>query len=106
MKGYLLLGSELAALATNIGAFVAAERLRGADGFYAPSDAKTARRLRTVQYVSLGVLGALLIYGVLDAVLNFEPEEQRIEVGPCKAPSAIEGAPGLVHYSMCVGFSQ
>lgn len=103
-KGILLLSTELAALATNIGTYVAAERLRASDGFYAPSDASKARALRTAQYVSLGVLAGLVVYGVVDAFLNFKPEERRVQVGPCAAPVGRSGA--LTHGLICVSFKK
>lgn len=95
VKGALFLTGEVLALGTNVGSYVAAERLRGADGFYSASSARTARTLRVVQYASLGVLAGLAIWGVLDAALHLETETRSVEMVPCPAaPAAGEGARG------------
>ncbi len=94
VKGALFLTGQALALGANVGFFVAAERLRGADGFYSASDARTARRLRVAQYASLGVLAGLAVWGVLDAVLNLQPEERALELVPCPEVPAPEGGEG------------
>lgn len=90
VKGALFLSGEILALGANVGSYVVAERLRGADGFYSPSNARTARTLRIVQYTSLGVLAGLMVWGVLDAALNIRTEDRSIEMVPC-APLAPPG---------------
>ncbi len=101
VKGALFLTGEVLALGTNIGSYVAAERLRGADGFYTASSARTARTLRLVQYASLGVLAGLALWGVLDATLHLETEERSVEMVPCPAappPGGREGTVGPVSW--------
>lgn len=97
LKGSLFLAGEVLALGANVGSYVAAERLRGADGYYSASSAKTARTLRVVQYASLGVLAGLAIWGVLDAALNLKSEERFVEMVPCHVeppPGRREGSTG------------
>lgn len=99
VKGALFLTGEVLALGVNVGSYVAAERLRGADGFYSSSAARTAQNLRVVQYASLGVLAGLVVLGVLDAALNVRTEERFVEMAPCPAvppPGGGEGASGPV----------
>ncbi len=101
VKGALFLTGEVLALGTNVGSYVAAERLRGADGFYSASSARTARTLRVVQYASLGVLAGLAIWGVLDATLHLETEARSVEMVPCPAappPGGGEGPGGPVSW--------
>lgn len=83
VKGSLVLVLEVLTLGGNIASFVAQERLKGADGFYSPEDARVARRLRIAQYASLGAFVALLIYGTVDAALTMKREEKKIEFVPC-----------------------
>lgn len=95
VKGALFLTGEVLALGTNVGSYVAAERLRGADGFYSASSARTARTLRVVQYASLGVLAGLVLWGVLDATLHLETEARSFEMVPCSAAPPPGGGEGL-----------
>lgn len=111
MEGALFLTGELLALGTNIGSFVAADQLRGSDGLYSASNARVARRLQIVQYVSLGVLVGLAVWGVVDATLKLKKEERSIEMVPCPSPPVEkDGAPGAAPTartgaSMCVRFN-
>lgn len=95
VKGALFLTGETLALGTNIASYFAAERLRGSDGFYSPAERRTAEKLRIVQYASLGFLVALALWDILDANLNFEPEERHIEMVPCPTPMP-SGPPGAM----------
>jgi len=110
LKGALFLGSEVLTLGVNIGTYVAADRLRGDDGLYTASNAKTARRLQIVQYVSLGVLVGLAVWGIVDASLGLERETRSIEMVPCPVPGTGDpesgpGAPSAdVGASLCLGF--
>ncbi|NOZ02663.1 MAG: hypothetical protein GXP54_12350 [Deltaproteobacteria bacterium] len=103
MEGALFLTGEALALATNIGSYVAADRLRGADGLYSPSNARVAKRLRIVQYVSLGVLVGLAVWGVVDASLKLKKEERSVEMVPCPAPRQPQAGAGT---SLCVRFNR
>jgi len=111
MEGAMFLTGELLALGTNIGSFVAADQLRGSDGLYSASNARVARRLQIVQYVSLGVLVGLAVWGVVDASLKLKKEERSIEMVPCPAPPVEkDGSPGAAPTartgaSMCVRFN-
>jgi len=88
VKGGLFLGGELLTLGLNIGAYVAAEALRGDDGLYSPANASRARSLRYVQYASLGAFVALVVWGVIDSTVRFQPEEKQIHLVPCPGPKA------------------
>ena len=112
MEGALFLTGEILALGTNIGSYVAADRLRGSDGLYSPSNARIAKRLQIVQYVSLGVLVGLAVWGVVDASLKLQKEERSIEMVPCPVPPvpdegeagmSLSAGPGGA--SMCVRFN-
>lgn len=91
VKGALILSGEVLALGTNVGAFIAIERLRGADGLYSKEDARQARRLRIVQYASLGAFLGLVVLGIVDGALNFVGEERSVEVVPCPEPQGSLG---------------
>ncbi len=86
VKGVLFLTGETLALGANIGTYVAAERLRGADGLYSRVDADRARTLRIIQYSALGAFVGLAVWGIVDAALGFQPEQRSVKVGPCPAP--------------------
>lgn len=99
-KGGLFLAGQVLTLGTNIGAYAAIESLRGDDGLFSHRDAVTARRLRIVQYVSLGAFGALAIWGIVDAFMNFEPEQRTIRVVPCPV---IDGSgAALDGFAVCI----
>jgi hypothetical protein len=101
-KGALFLTGQVLTLGMNIGAFAGIESLRGDDGLFSPADAVTARRLRIVQYVGLGAFGALAIWGIVDAFLNFQAEDRTIRVVPCpvlEGPNA-----SLDGFAVCVNW--
>jgi tetratricopeptide (TPR) repeat protein len=85
VKGTLFLTSEIVALGINIAAYFVSDSLKGPDGAYSPGSAKLAREWRVAQYVSLGVLAALMIGGTVDAALNYE-EYTTIAVEPDEQP--------------------
>jgi hypothetical protein len=93
-KGSLFLTGEVVALGLNIGAWGAAESLRGSDGLYSSSDADLARKLRIVQYVALGTFVALAVWDVVDSALHFVPEDTSVQVVPCPPPPSKD--PGAV----------
>lgn len=92
-KGALFLTGELVFLGLNIGAWAGAESLRGDDGFYSAADAVTAKKLRIVQYVSLGAFVGLAIWGIADAFKDFVPEKRNLKVIPCPTGQSRSGAP-------------
>jgi len=102
-RGALFLTGQVLTLGTNIGAYAAIESMRGNDGLFSKGDATTARRLRIAQYVSLGAFGALAIWGIVDAFLNFEPETRTIRVVPCPV---LDGAGASTNggFAVCVNW--
>ncbi|MBM4396951.1 MAG: hypothetical protein FJ087_14835 [Deltaproteobacteria bacterium] len=106
VKGGLFLSGQLLALGMNIGGFLGTEALRGSDGMYSPADAARARDLRYVQYVGLGALAALVVWGVIDSAVRFRPEDTTFQVVPCppaRGPGDGPAAPGSP-VSMCVRY--
>lgn len=101
-KGALFLTGQVLTLGMNIGAYAAIESLRGGDGRYSRGDAVTARRLQVVQYVGLGTFGALAIWGIVDAFMNFQAERRTIRVVPCPvldgAGAALDGVAVCAHW--------
>ena len=81
VKGTLFLTGQAIALSLNITGYWIAENLEGEDGYYSKADARTAKNWRIVQYASLGVLGALVIGGIVDALLDHR-EFEKIEMKP------------------------
>lgn len=69
-KGALFLSSEVLTLGFNIAGYFATLGLQSGDGYYSTGNAERAREWRIVQYVSLGALAALMVGGIIDAVLN------------------------------------
>lgn len=69
-KGALFLSSEVLTLGFNIAGYFATLGLQSGDGYYSAGNAERAREWRIVQYVSLGALAALMVGGIIDAVLN------------------------------------
>ena len=61
----------------NIVSYSMVESLRGPTGTYTVEDAENARVFQTMQYVSLGVFGALLVWGIVDAVVKYESSTVR-----------------------------
>lgn len=96
VKGALFLTGELLTLGLNIGSYIAAESLRGSDGFYSTSDAEVARRLVIVQYVSLGVFAGLVLWDIVDSAMHFIPEESKVRVVPCTAPAGAADVSGAL----------
>jgi len=102
-KGALFLTGEVLTLSLNIASWVSIESLRGDDGYFAPKDAATARDLRIVQYVGLGTFGALAIWGIVDAFLDFRPEVKSLKIVPC--PTApVPGAGIVPGVAVCARF--
>lgn len=90
-KGAGFLSSQVVGLGLNIGAFVAVEAMRGNDGMFSASQAHKARILRYVQYAGLGVFVASAVWGILDAIHDFKPQEvrTRVIVTPCPTGAAV-----------------
>jgi hypothetical protein len=97
-KGVFFLSAQAGMLATNLVSYALVESRRRPDGRFAPGDESWARGLRVVQIVSLSAFGALVVWGVVDAFLEFRPEvvTERIlssppgsePVSPVRAPPA------------------
>ncbi len=73
VKGTLFLVGQTVALALNVSGYFMSISLEGSDGLYSKGDSNTARNWRIVQYSALGALSALVIGGVVDALVNYEP---------------------------------
>ena len=107
-KGALFLTGEAIGLGLNIGAWAAAEALRGANGYYSADDATRARNLRVVQYAGLGLLVGLMVWDVVDSALNFVPEDRKVDLVPCPPPPGrgLNGATSRdVSGSLCLRFN-
>jgi hypothetical protein len=89
-KGIAFAVVEGAALITNISSYWALIGLANEDGRYSDEDITLARGLRVTQYVSLAILAASFIYGVIDANIYFEPST----LGPYKQIRQEEVVPG------------
>ena len=72
--GVFFLVFEALALGTNIFSYSMVESLRGETGYYTPENAEIARTFQNSQYISLGVFGALVLWGIIDAMINYEGE--------------------------------
>lgn len=73
-KAAFFLSAELAMLATNLVTYGAVESLRRADGRFDARDEGLAKNLRIVQIVSLSAFGALVVWGIVDALVEYRPE--------------------------------
>lgn len=106
-KGVLFMTGQAITLGTNIGAYLAIEYMRKADGRFSQDDAKKARTLRIVQYAGLGAFAALMVIGIIDSQVNFKQEEKMIKVGPCPSPPSTgkEGSGlGISSGDLCISF--
>jgi hypothetical protein len=95
-KGIFFLSAQTAMLATNLVSYAAVESRRRPDGRFAPGDESWARNLRVVQIVSLSTLGALVVWGVVDALLEYRPEvvtERILPAPPGSEPKSPTGVP-------------
>lgn len=72
-KGALFLSGQLLALGINVTAYFVSLNLESYDGYYSAGNSERAKQWRIVQYTSLGVLVALMVGGVIDAVIHHEP---------------------------------
>lgn len=78
IKGTLFLTGEIAMLGVNISSYLVSANLDGDDGYYSKDNAKAAKNWRIAQYVSLGVFTALVVGGIIDAVLNYREYKEKI----------------------------
>jgi tetratricopeptide (TPR) repeat protein len=88
-KAAFFLSSEAATLAANLITYAAAESLRLSNGRFNARDAGTASNLRYAQVATLGGFGALVIAGIIDALVDYRPTivtEERIERAPGEPP--------------------
>lgn len=77
-KFWLFCGIETAALAVNVTSFTVVESLRGSDGLYTPENRQRAEGWQTAQLVSVTVLGVVMVVGIIDAIVFYEPEKVRL----------------------------
>jgi hypothetical protein len=77
-KGIVFLTLESLALATNIASYFVIDSLQEKDGFISPGNIDRAREFEIVLYSSLGVFGALVIGGLVDALVCFEPRDETL----------------------------
>jgi hypothetical protein len=92
-KGIFFLASELAMLTTNLVTYAVAESRRLPDGRFNAADESSVRGLRVAQIVSLATLGALVVGGIVDAFVEWQPEVVTEERTPLPAPPATPPAP-------------
>jgi tetratricopeptide (TPR) repeat protein len=97
-KAAFFLSAQVATLATNLITYAIAESKRLPDGRFDPRDEGLARNLRAAQIVSLSAFGALVAWGIVDAVLEYRAEvvrERRVEGGTGSgAPARTARPPG------------
>ncbi|MEZ4466776.1 MAG: hypothetical protein R3F60_29920 [bacterium] len=88
LLGGLFLGSELVAVALSATFVIAIENLRQADGRFTSQDVEQARSLQTAQLVSGGIAAALMVGGVVHALVTFrdEIEVKRTTIQPTVRP--------------------
>ncbi|NOZ85668.1 MAG: tetratricopeptide repeat protein [Deltaproteobacteria bacterium] len=79
-KGFAVLGGETALLALNIISYHVIVGLKNPDGTIPSRDMELAKGMRVTQMASLGALLVLIVYGVVDAWINFKPYE--VELSP------------------------
>ena len=75
VKGYVLLGTEGAALVTNLVTFYARKTMETSPNHYWKRDVVLANRLQDAQLVAFWVFVGAALYGIVDAVWNFSPKE-------------------------------
>ncbi|MCA9525404.1 MAG: hypothetical protein KC549_03795 [Myxococcales bacterium] len=102
LLGGLFLGSELVAVALSATFLIASESLRQPDGLFTPQDVDQARSLRTAQLVSGGVAAALMVGGVVHALVTFRDE---IEVKRTTIQPTVRPVVGPTGGGLGVGFS-
>lgn len=78
-KGAALLVGQVLSLGANIASYVAIEALRGSDGRFAAADVTRAKGLQVVQLSSVAVFGSLVLFGVIDAFVRFNPARTTFE---------------------------
>ena len=75
VKGALFAGGQIAGLAIHAVGFFQIESLRQPSGKFKQSDLQSATRWRNTQAGALIGAGALFAFSVLDALLNYQPQE-------------------------------
>ncbi len=77
VKGAVLLAGEVLSLGLNIGAYLAiySYQIKSGPqrGFFRQRDLNTVKAWQVVQFSSFGVFSALLIYGLIDGIVFFQP---------------------------------
>ena len=84
VKGGLILGGELAALALNVTAYLVLVSMQVKEGVqkgrFKTEDINEANRWQIVQFASFGVFAAIAVYGLIDGVISYRSE--RVSVIP------------------------
>ncbi|MBH23697.1 MAG: hypothetical protein CMH57_04375 [Myxococcales bacterium] len=93
-KFWLFCSLEVAALSVNVFSFTRAEGLRSPNGLYTPENKEKAEDWQQAQFLSLGIFGALVLAGVIDAWVGYEPETVRIRTLDQPPPELTLRAPG------------
>ncbi|RJO72609.1 MAG: hypothetical protein C4523_02930 [Myxococcales bacterium] len=108
IKGTLFLTGEIVALGLNAAGYFVSREFAGDDGYYTSGNAEQARQWRIVQYAGLGALGALVIGGVIDAILNYKEYNEIVVEPPAaneeKKTAGDEGKPKVDVPSLRVDF--
>lgn len=81
-KGYILLGTEGAALITSFVTYYARKTMEVSPNSYEKRDVDLARRLQDVQLAAFWVFVGAGIYGIVDAVWHFPPQKAGLEDRP------------------------
>lgn len=74
LKGYLFLGGQLVFLATNLATYFSLESLRRPDGYFNDGQLSTVQALRVTQYVSFGLFLGMVVWGIIDALVDYKSE--------------------------------
>jgi hypothetical protein len=74
-KGWAIFGIETSLLALNIASYWAAKSYADQGGYFpTESDRTSARAWSAVQITSISLLGAMIVYGVVDGIVNYKSE--------------------------------
>ncbi len=76
--GTFFLSTQLLSLGLNMGSYLAVENMRNENGFHVSSDIEQAEYLQNIQIVSLVGLGAMLVWGTMDGLINKQPPREEI----------------------------
>ena len=83
--GSVLLGTEVLSIGVSTGLFLSIQSLRLDMGTFAREDVARARNMYTGMWISGGIAAALIVGGVVHALINFE---ERVEVHRSTRPAS------------------